>query len=111
MSTLEATAPETEAPVEQPTKSGIFEVGIALGRTDKLPEFSGLWRCDAGCNTPSAALILRTEENTAPLGFCGHHFRKHKAALDVDSLYAIVVKKGEDSLSTVKGSRAGYLDT
>lgn len=98
-----------EAPAT--TNETPFKVGLTVGRHDLLPEFSGLFRCDAGCNTPSAALFLRAESNTAPLGFCGHHFRRYKGALNVDSLYALKVKEGEESLSKIKGSRAGYLDT
>lgn len=102
---------DTKESTETKTGEVTFKVGVKVGRHDLLPEFSGLWRCDAGCNTPSAALFLRSEENESPLGFCGHHFRKHKSALDIESLYALKVKEGEESLSTVKGSRAGYLDT
>lgn len=110
MTTLEATAPETTA-VEQPTQSGIFKVGIAQGRTDLLPEFSGLERCNAGCNTPSAALFIYSAENEAAIGLCGHHYRKNRSVLDAAGLYALIVKEGEESLATLKGERAGYLNT
>ena len=104
MTTKEAVKDEAETTTN---KEFVFEVGMKVGKWEILPEFSGLLRCDAGCNTPSAALFLRSEENKSPMGFCGHHFRKYKDTLNTDSLYALKVKKGEESLSPVKGGRAG----
>lgn len=111
MSTMEAPV------VEEPTKSVVeevaFKVGMTKGEHEKLPAFStALHRCDhSSCNAASAALMLLTEENEHPLGFCGHHFRAVKKNLDLDSVYALAVKEGEEDLAKIKGSRAGYLDT
>lgn len=113
MSTLEATA--TENVEKSVVEEVAFKVGLTKGNHEKLPAFStALHRCDApACGAASAALMFFTEENEHPLGFCGHHFReaKGKKNLNVDSLYALAVKEGEDDLKKIKGSRAGYLDT
>ena len=110
MTTLEDTK---EVSTESKVAEATFKVGLIKGNFEKLPQFStALHRCDSpACGAASAALLLFKEENEHPLGFCGHHFREIKSALNIDSLYALAVKEGEDDLKKIKGSRAGYLDT
>lgn len=42
-------------------------------------------RCDS-CSQPARAVVLVNIESSA-LYFCGHHFRKHKKALDDQEIY------------------------